>query len=400
MTPAQTTFRIPVRNFREFQNKLAQLRKTAAKLNVGGDIGFAERGREKCEENGEFVLVEVWGEGPQLDGWSLRGRYDFKAVAGGCLFMAVPGGEALPAHLHTVDSGRCDHCSANRARNDVFLLQHEDGKFAVVGRSCLKHYLGHMSPSQVASWAQFIATVADEVREYEKGTWGPTYYPLLEVLTYAAYSVRCQGWRKSGTEGGTTRGLVQFLLDPPDGPTLQAKQEAVKEHKEHLARVDAKDRELAQLCLAWLALISPTSNYELALSSLVAGDEDAIVHRALGIAVSAIPAYLRALGEKVTYPSDLTHPQKPSVHVGELKQRLDFDLVYRGSNGYEGQYGYTYFHKFTDLDGNDFTWATAKELDLHVGDDIRLKATIKAHDEYKGRAQTKITRAKILTPEQ
>ena len=63
---------------------------------------------------------------------------------------------------------------------------------------------------------------------------------------------------------------------------------------------------------------------------------------------------------------------------------------------WETMYGYTYMYKFTDNNGNIFTWKTGTWIDTESVSSVNLKATIKAHSEYRGIKQTELTRCKIL----
>ena len=53
-----------------------------------------------------------------------------------------------------------------------------------------------------------------------------------------------------------------------------------------------------------------------------------------------------------------------------------------------------YMIKMTDASGNVFVWWGTNDFaaDLSVGDKVEGKATVKAHDEYDGCAQTVLTR--------
>lgn len=105
-----------------------------------------------------------------------------------------------------------------------------------------------------------------------------------------------------------------------------------------------------------------------------------------------------------------------SEWVGQPKERMELELTlvgkydfyvesYSGYGGYESRIIYT----LADADGNCFVWKTGsylsittekedgsvKETFAKVGDLVKMKATVKAHGEYKGTKQTVLTRPKV-----
>ena len=84
-----------------------------------------------------------------------------------------------------------------------------------------------------------------------------------------------------------------------------------------------------------------------------------------------------------------------SQWVGEIGQRLELELhidrAFQGK-GYMGKTSYLYL--MSDADGNIFKWSTS--CFYMEGDDVIFKATIKEHTEYKGTAQTVLTRCTLV----
>ena len=94
-----------------------------------------------------------------------------------------------------------------------------------------------------------------------------------------------------------------------------------------------------------------------------------------------------------------------SQHVGEIGDKIDLDVIlekrawfdvpsFRGF-GTDTMYVYT----FRDAQGNALVWKTSGGLDIEEGQQVHLKGTIKAHDEYKDEKQTVLTRCKITAGE-
>ena len=97
----------------------------------------------------------------------------------------------------------------------------------------------------------------------------------------------------------------------------------------------------------------------------------------------------------------LPKPDKTAI-VGQPKQRLAFDVTVVGSRhfvregfGYGGPevcYVTTMIDKATNACLVVFSGAFSPE----EGDELKIKATVKSHDEYKGQAQTIVQRVTIL----
>jgi hypothetical protein len=84
-----------------------------------------------------------------------------------------------------------------------------------------------------------------------------------------------------------------------------------------------------------------------------------------------------------------------SAHVGTVGERRDWTLTLQGRFEYEGDYGVTYGHVFKDADGNVVIYKGSNRLQGERGDTLALKATVKAHTDRDGVAQTMISRPKV-----
>ena len=88
-------------------------------------------------------------------------------------------------------------------------------------------------------------------------------------------------------------------------------------------------------------------------------------------------------------------PASKSQWIGEEKDKIvDLPVVLVSIHGFETRYGYSQVVKFLNGD-NVITWFTAVDIKFEPGDNILLSGTIKKLDEYKGEAQTIMTRCKL-----
>jgi hypothetical protein len=83
-----------------------------------------------------------------------------------------------------------------------------------------------------------------------------------------------------------------------------------------------------------------------------------------------------------------------SQHVGTVGERRDFTLTVNRVFSFEGQYGFTYINICKDAAGNVIVYKGSNNFE--EGETLTVKATVKAHDERDGIAQTLIARPKII----
>jgi hypothetical protein len=60
----------------------------------------------------------------------------------------------------------CDHCQTNRQRKDTFVVRHEGGEEKLIGRQCLKDFLGHASAEALARFYEAYADMTGDLDDY------------------------------------------------------------------------------------------------------------------------------------------------------------------------------------------------------------------------------------------
>ena len=63
---------------------------------------------------------------------------------------------------------------------------------------------------------------------------------------------------------------------------------------------------------------------------------------------------------------------------------------------YDSNYGIMHIYLFSDSSNSVFCWKTSTKMETSKGDVIRISASVKGVEEYKGAAQTVIQRVKVL----
>lgn len=255
----ENIFAIVTWNLQSFIEHMEKLVKKAQKLGCDA-VGFEVLDsfeREVVRETYDghykqkisYTNVRVFGAAPKFAGWSLIGRLDFKSVPGSTVRAMVPGHEC-PTEFHAVEPGRCDHCKTSRRRNDSFLVQHEDGRVVVVGRTCIRDFLGNESPENIAALATCIAEIGSMGDDDGEGgiRVGVNEYETGYFMAVTAFCVRTYGWvprSAASADADPTASRVMRLLTP-------SRDHAEEAHRlQTLAGVSAKDGVRAEQAISW-----------------------------------------------------------------------------------------------------------------------------------------------------
>lgn len=397
-----TVFKIPDVNLRGLHDRIDWLNKRADKLGAEPiAISDLEKTIVRDAETGKithYTFVRVAGEPIRLSGgWTFAATLEHTEA--GNIIRAVPGAE-IPLRYRDADPV-CDHCNLDRRRKDTYLVT-ANGLFMQVGRTCLKDFVGHRDPARIAAWLEYIAELSDYVEnEFMGGTIQPTGIGADIFLGLTAASIRLWGWtsgtKKRETGRASTKDDTMSWLNAiergraehPDYTLHDDSGDPITTRNGHLATTTPDDFDLGRAALNWARDLSEddlgTSDYLYNLK--VIAQLDGFIWRQTGLAASMIKAYQRYLGETLKRLN-----AADSQHVGEIKKRSMWtNLLCTDRYEWESQYGVTYLHKFTDADGNVIVWRTGTYF-LEPGMTYEGKATVKAHDEYKGIKQTVITR--------
>ena len=108
-----------------------------------------------------------------------------------------------------------------------------------------------------------------------------------------------------------------------------------------------------------------------------------------GYAAAIVLGYQKALEQRKEEARAATGE---STYQGVVGKRQDWNsLTLEKIYTFDGMYGVSHILRFVDDAGNVFTWKTATSK-LDEGKRYNFKATVKAHEEYKGVKQTVLTR--------
>lgn len=217
-------FRIPEENFPDLAKKIEKLNRTAKKLNQPplkivkhGEpkLELVKKGNPNADDPsdrhdifGKYQYITVEGESPKLNGWQFNAKLE--SHEGTVLVHSVPG-KSVPLKYSQATTIECEHCKKNVRRNDTFVLQKGDETIQV-GRSCLKDFLGHADPGDLARWAETIHDLEGSIKDYEdediSGRGYEHYFPTKEVLANAFTAMKRDGGFKPSSFDISTKSAI------------------------------------------------------------------------------------------------------------------------------------------------------------------------------------------------
>ncbi len=411
------TYQIPECNLDALTTRIAKLNKRAAKLGcapvtmaVGEyeDIGLVtdhsiERGWfdrvARADETPmrfrRVYAVTVAGEAPKLNGWTFAGTLQRVELEDGTetgLMRSIEGVAVPEAFRQRV--GQCDHCRADRRRNDVYIVRNEASDYKVIGSTCLRDFLGHEDPHGAAQMAELLAELGDLCAGAEDddffgmGGRGQARFSVDAVLANAAAIVRLDGFmsrkRAEDTPGGvaTSRTLADLFTPPA----------TEKERAFHARyRPTDDDEATAEAAREWARGFAESDNDYLYNLSVVARSAS-LTSREFGLAAAMISSYKREMAERAE------SAMETSRHFGEKGERLTLSVVFESCRESAGDWGLTTICRYRTVDGNLVTWFASGTPDpalTVVGQPVAIDATVKAHGEFRGVKQTTLTRVKL-----
>jgi hypothetical protein len=331
----------------------------------------------------EHTEVIIKGETPVLDG-----GYTFIASIDpmGIVFSA-PGAIDVPASL-VERRGECDHCNLPRRRNETYVVAHEDGTLKLVGRNCLGEFLGRAAndPHKVWKFLEDFETLTHGRNEDGAfGRGGDAMYSPEDVLAATYRVIKAYGWLAAGAAydnpglGTPTASRVRTLLFETKGDERTDLLKAIEGIEPDEVRIEA--------ALSWARSTTDESDYIRNIRTLASAE--GLGYKHIGFAASILPAHDRETER------DEVADKPVSNWVGEAGDRVTFeDATLNSVRELDGNFGVTYLHTFTDAAGNDLVWFASNDNLGYGGEVITFTATVKRHDDYRGRKSTIINRVR------
>lgn len=366
----------------DVEAKLIKLNKRAQKLGIEEISWICGKAQLDSDEK---LIVPIELSGPlqvQYEDWEFIATLQH-LTTGENILRSIDNSASIPKEFR--ETGPiCQHCLVNRYRKDTYLIKNINSNLIVqVGSSCIKDFLGGLSPDNILHRAELVANLMEYISgsSSSMGHASEDLYYLIKVLAQTSACIKDYGWvsKSKAQEYGkvATVNHVYNNFDPPSKDFV-------------CSVVTDDDAKLALEVADWAENLSDfecdKSDY---LHNIRAIARSGMVgYRTMGFAASMISAYKRA-----------TEPPKPKLisnHVGSIKERKIFDLIFKHDYDFMGHYGASYKYIFEDDNGNVLVWGTSNKQNLSRGQKYSVKGTIKDHSEFKGIKQTVLTRCEVL----
>lgn len=316
----------------------------------------------------------------KINGWEFVGTIEH-TPNGNIIRLANSEFEGKVPERYNHTACVCEHCQTLRNRKDTYLIYNsETGEFKQVGRNCLMEYTqgldAEICAGIMSSLDKFV-TLGDygcDEDEFIGTGWSSSCYCVdsSTVKDYALALIREFGYHKRDSNIATVDDLYELLFEMPRSDRL----------KDFRKKDIIHDDPILDEITKYAESITDTFGYM--YNAKIAWLNEYCEYRDFSLIASFIQVYFREQELKKQREAD------PSEYVGEIGQRIlikvaDFKVI-----SYNDMF-YTALLLIKDEQGNAYIWSTGTSFE--VGQTI--KATVKAHEEYRGVKQTIITRGRI-----
>ena len=322
----------------------------------------------------EYTAIEVECEPVKFAGW------EFLAVAeieqGVVLTRGI--GSAQEVKPSEVKVGYCAHCGTTRQRRKYIFVKNESGEVKQVGSTCVKDFLGwEFTPTYLQSWAEFEA--------YAKPT-APSGVSTVAIAAVALAVVAKDGYKSStqyGYENSTARTVHEmFLFGSRDAySTSQKRHYGVEKLSEEQL---AAGRELIDFAKTFKG----ESAYAENLRAVAALPYQ--TGKTVGIFVSAIIAKQKAQEQEVAKKS--ASKVYKSEQFAETGKRVEIEVTVLAKREIETQFGFSTLWTFESGEYKFKWFDSGYSFGAEIGEQFKIKGTIKGLDEYQGQYATKLSR--------
>ena len=355
-----------------------------------GEITFEKSESYYSEENKCYMTdIEICGT-YKVEGYEFIGTLEYVSEQGCNLIKKINPDVEVPTKYRT--STECDHCKTRRFRKHTVLLRNiESGEFVQVGKSCVKDYLG-CDIEDYARYIKWFESIDDYIQDMmpNQFSYAKPVYSVEEILLQTAERVKECGYiSKAQAERAyyeedrrldTTASVVlHIMLQTPNGKgeTIYPKYSVTDYATEYVKNV-----------IDFIKTSDESNDYMYNLKVLF--NLDFVNSDKIGMIVSAVGCYIR---EQYKNAEKKKREENPSKHISKVGDKLQFTATPELLTSYDTDYGVVRIYKFVS-NHNEIIWKTSSYLEPNC--EITLKGTIKEHSEYKGVAQTVITRCRVV----
>lgn len=403
-----TKFLIPEESVHQFRKLVEKLNRRAVRVGAPPIICKITEGLTKEvtfhltdgfeQDKGTVYLapaaeVELTFEVLKLGEWNVVAKIDHE--------MSVPVMSVLPGntapHQYNNAEPYCDHCNKMRRRNSTYVLQDQKDvtSYRQIGRQCLREYTG-VDPGIVLAVLALRDTIYEDINENGNdgdyswnGYKGPVLIDIKRILEASFQVIKAIGYvsRKAADTYNekADRGVLEPTSSVLSTVFFGTSKEATRIRTE-IRQIEVDN--IAELVTTWIDAL-PSSEYADTLKQLVKAEK--VKPKYFGYLASAVAGYQKMLNqhaEKAARPV--------SNYVGNIGERIELTGKIISLRYLDGAFGVTTLVMIVDTAGNVYKWFASVRIQYEVNDEIHIKGSVKAHEEYNNRKETMLTRCKFL----
>ena len=373
-----TTYTIRASHWETLVERIVKLNRKAVKLGLDTIEAFITD-RFDGDKDVPYIKVDIIGDAPRINGSEFVARITHTDA--GNIVNFVPGSEHADLSTFARNCGPdCDHCGFKRSRKDTFIIRNESGETLQVGRTCLKDYTRSDDVSSVLRIFSLYGELEDNMQEFLGCSGGEITYSLRSFLAHTHASIQQDGWTSKGKADEYGRpATVNLVLAGYGKDWLVPEQDdydAAEEAIEWGMALGDRDEDL--------------NDYQHNLFVSIA--RGWVTLRTAGIIASTFIAmkFERDRAEDRAKTADAL-ANKVNETLGNIKQRLTLDVTIMSTRN--TMYGQAI--NMEDSDGRALVWFTDTYPNLDDGATVKIRGTVKRHDDFRGRKQTYLTRCVV-----
>ena len=388
-------YTIPEQNINRVVKKLEALNRRASKLGVDPIKYSTSKPYEKIlPDDGEgvgkdhiymAVDLDMGNSIVSMSGWSFLAIIEH-AKTGNIIFKKLYDVE-IPEE-YRISSEYCEHCKTKRYRKYTYLVYNrEENKIYQVGSTCINNYLGFDASFMVAH-----ATLLDKLDSMSKdrksaGARGEVIENLSIFMSKVIVLIDKFGYISAKKAQEDDNGQV---------PTGREAWNLDEKQIERLELVDIiksnKAKETLDKVKAFVELMENTNDYTYNIKNLV--KRGYVTQKTANLAASIVGVYYMNLEKSLKDEAARKHTEN-SNWIGEIKERIEIEMILTSHRTYNGNYGLGNIYTFTTSEGNIVVWFTNSRIDMEIGKSYEGKVTIVNYTEFNGTKQTVVNRCKL-----
>lgn len=309
----------------------------------------------------------------------------------------------------------CDHCNSKRRRKVTYLIKlNDEEKIIQVGRTCMKEYTSVYNINSVLNMYDLLEDLEEQICREPFGAEREEYFfNTIDILLLVKEEVEKNGYisgRKAMENNRlvpTSKVILHDIYNEHAIEELQSKKEYDKNISKEIEDIEEKINYILNYDYAKYIINVKYSHYtEEERKAEFRSSFNFKLFEAVGNkyckpdVVPVLSAFFISYNLLVENKEKIDLKEKnalESKYYGEVKEKIEIDVELTNCKSFVSYYGYNntnYIYTFKK-DNYTFVWITSKCLDIEVGEKIKLKGTIKEHNEFNDIKQTVLTRCKI-----